>query len=198
MSNLKKLKELGVELVSGQIMSRVSIKDDSAEPVVETRRVIIPKAINYDGTISEKELPEEKLKVAADEKRTTKVGDIVLKLSTPYDAAIIEEDSKNCIVPSFCAIIRTSEIDKYFLLAFLNSSYCKDQIKAMVAGASMTVVSIGKISNIQMPLPSEEEQIRIGINYRNTQKKLNLLKQISTLEAQRNDIVIRDMVKKYE
>ena len=68
----------------------------------------------------------------------------------------------------------------------------------MVAGASMTVVSIGKISNIQMPLPSEEEQIRIGINYRNTQKKLNLLKQISTLEAQRNDIVIRDMVKKYE
>ena len=69
MSNLKKLKELGVELVSGQIMSRVSIKDDSAEPVVETRRVIIPKAINYDGTISKKELPEEKLKVAADEKR---------------------------------------------------------------------------------------------------------------------------------
>lgn len=196
---LSTLKELHIEALSGQIMSRVTVKKDSDEEYAETRKIIIPKAINADGTIDISELPEEKLKVPADEKRITKVGDIVLKLSTPFDAALIDEESKDCIVPSFCAIVKYPDnIDANYLVAFLNSDYCKEQIKVMVAGATMTVLSVGKVLNIIMPCPSIEEQQQIGANYVKSQQKLKILKQIVALEIKRNNIVFRDMVKNYE
>lgn len=191
------LKDLKVEIIGGQIMSRV--KAESEEQVFETKRVMVPKAIRSDGTVDISELPEEKLKVAADDKRVTKTGDIVIKLSTPYDAALIEDESAGCIVPSFCAIIRHCDnIDKRYLLAFLNSSYCKDQLKQQVAGALMTVLSVGKVGNVMVPFPSADEQYKIGVNYFKTQEKLKIIKQIIELEAKKNDVIFKELVKSYE
>lgn len=199
MKKLKTLKDLNIEVISGQIMSRVTAKKDSDEPFAEVRKVIVPKAIGADGIVNVEELPEEKLKIPADDKRITKAGDIVIKLSTPFDAALIDEDSKDCIVPSFCALVRCPEdIDVNYLVAFLNSSYCKEQIKVMVAGATMTVLSVGKVLSVLMPKPDMEEQKEIGANYIKVQQKLRVLKQIVDLEIKRNDVVFREMVKDYE
>lgn len=199
MKKMYNLKELQIEIIGGQIMSRVIAKTDLDENIAETRKVIVPKAILAEGTIDVTELPEEDLKVIADEKRITKEGDIVIKLSTPYNAALIDEESANCIVPSFCAIVRYPVgIDVNYLLAFLNSSSCKNQLKQQVAGAMMTVLSVGKVSNVLMPKPDLTEQKRIGQHYIKTQQKLKIIKQIVALEARRNDIVFKEMVKDYE
>lgn len=199
MKKLVSLKELNVELIGGQIMSRVTVKDNSDDSVTEVRKVIIPKVINSDGTITIEDLPEEKLRVAADEKRITKIGDIVIKLSTPYDAAVIDEQSSGCLVPSFCAIIRHgAEIDTNYMLAFLNSSFCKEQLKQQVAGSNMAVLSVGKVASVLMPLPLKNEQIEIGNNYIKTQDRLKLIKQIVALETKRNDVFFKELVKDYE
>lgn len=199
MKKLVSLKDLHIEIIGGQIMSRVTVRDDSKENVIETRKVVVPKAILSDGSIDISELPEEKLKVTADPKRLTTKGDIVLKLSTPYDAALVDENSEGCLVPSFCAIIKTPvDIDVNYLLAFLNSNYCKEQFKTQVAGAAITILSVGKVASALMPVPSLEEQQEIGANYIKAQEKLKLVKQITILEAKRNDIVFKDMVKDYE
>lgn len=199
MKKLVSLKELNVELIGGQIMSRVTVKDNSDDSVTEVRKVIIPKVINSDGTITVEDLPEEKLRVAADEKRITKIGDIVIKLSTPYDAAVIDEQSSGCLVPSFCAIIRHGlEIDTNYMLAYLNSSFCKEQLKQQVAGSNMAVLSVGKVASVLMPLPLKNEQIEIGNNYIKTQDRLKLIKQIVALETKRNDVFFKELVKDYE
>lgn len=199
MKKLVSLKELNVELIGGQIMSRVTVKDNSDDSVTEVRKVIIPKVINSDGTITIEDLPEEKLRVAADEKRITKIGDIVIKLSTPYDAAVIDEQSSGCLVPSFCAIIRHgAEIDTNYMLAYLNSSFCKEQLKQQVAGSNMAVLSVGKVASVLMPLPLKNEQIEIGNNYIKTQDRLKLIKQIVALETKRNDVFFKELVKDYE
>ncbi len=198
MKTIKTLKDLKIDVISGQIMSRVACKNE-ADEATETRKVIIPKAIGSDGNIDINELASEKLKTVADTKRLTKVGDIVIKLSTPYDAAIINEESAGCLVPSFCAIVRCPKnIDVNYLLAFLNSSYCKNQLKLQVAGATVTILSVGKVSNVLMPVPESDEQKRIGTDYIKTQEKLRIVKQIVELEAKRNDIVFKEMVKNYE
>lgn len=199
MKKLVSLKELNVELIGGQIMSRVTVKDNLDDSVTEVRKVIIPKVINSDGTITIEDLPEEKLRVAADEKRITKIGDIVIKLSTPYDAAVIDEQSSGCLVPSFCAIIRHgAEIDTNYMLAYLNSSFCKEQLKQQVAGSNMAVLSVGKVASVLMPLPLKNEQIEIGNNYIKTQDRLKLIKQIVALETKRNDVFFKELVKDYE
>ena len=48
-------------IVGGQIMTRITVKDESNEPVAEERRVITPKAILSDGTIDIAEIPTEKV-----------------------------------------------------------------------------------------------------------------------------------------
>lgn len=193
--SMVKIEEVA-EIFSGQIMSRITSAGDKESDTVHPFRVIVPKAITSDGLILENEIPTEQVKVMPDERRITKVGDIVIKLSTPFDSATITEQFAGCLVPSFCAIIRHGEkIDNDYLQAFLNSRFCKEQLKAKVAGAVMTILSIGKISDVNIPLPSLEQQKEIGANYRIVQKKIAIVKQIIDLETKRNDILINDLVK---
>lgn len=195
MSKRVTLKELNLEIIGGQIMSRVVAKTENGEEVALSRNVIIPKAILSSGTIDTSVLPTENLKTDVDNKRITKVGDIVIKLSPPFDAAVIDEASANCVVPSFCAIIKpTEEVTTDYLLAFLNSSLCKDQLKQQVAGSVMTVLSVGKIASVVMPLPEKSKQEEIGQSYRKTQYKLNIINQIVELETKRNDVIFKEMV----
>lgn len=190
------LGECGIEIVSGQIMSRLTVKDDSNDEVVVTRRVVVPKCIRPDGSLSPDEMPEERLHTDADPKRLTEEGDIVIKLSTPYDAASIGAENAGCVVPSFCAIIKSSGVlNRDYLLAFLNSSTCKRQLKTQVAGAAMAMLSVGKLKAIKIPVPSAEVQHSIGGSFLETQRKVYILDQIIQLEQKKNDVYFRDMVK---
>ena len=193
------LGECGLEIIGGQIMTRLAIKDGSDEEPVEVRKVVIPKCIHADGSIDVTEMPEESLRASPDPKRLTVPGDIVIKLSTPYDAAYVNEDSAGCIVPSFCAIIKSAgQLDLDYLLAFLNSATCKNQLKQQVAGSTMAMLSVGKIKNVMIPVPSPERQREIGGQFLETHRKVHLLEQIIRLEQKKNDIYFRDMVKEYE
>lgn len=184
-----------VDITSGQIMTRVTAKDDT-DSSVGTWKVVIPKAITSDGFISIEDMPEERLKAEPPVDRITRVGDIVIKLSTPFDSAIITEETAGCVVPSFCAIIRSNGILNIdYLRAYLASKYCKDQMKAKVAGAVMSILSIGKIKSIDIPVPSIEVQREIGERYKNVQEKILIMNQIISLENKRNDVVFQELVK---
>ena len=213
-----KIVKLGdvIDIYSGQIMSRVKADkpDSTGDNVITTNiKVIVPKAITSDGLISVDEIVEEKIIVTdinikdkatgeveyvlpVDNKRITALGDIVIKLSTPFDSATITEETVGCLIPSFCAIIRNRDIvDLDYLQAFLNSKLCKEQLKAKVVGAVMTILSIGKIKEIDIPIPAMEQQIAIGKRYKEAQLKIATLKKIVELEAKRNDIQFINMVK---
>ena len=183
-----------VDVTSGQIMTRLTAKDGADSDGVW--KVVIPKAITSDGFISIEDMPEEPLKAEPPLDRITRVGDIVIKLSTPFDSAIITEETTGCVVPSFCAIIRSNGILNIdYLRAYLASKYCKDQMKAKVAGAVMSILSIGKIKSIDIPVPSIDVQRQIGERYKKVQEKILIMNQIISLENKRNDIVFQELIK---
>ena len=182
------------DVIGGQIMTR--IKAESNDEVLGKIKVIIPKAINDYGLVDSSLLPEEELKAEADDKKITKAGDIVIKLNSPYDSAAINEDSEGCIVPSFCAIIRFKKIPGVtpsYIQAFLNSRICKDQLEAQVQGAIMTLLTVGKIKEVEIPLPEETVQFSIGMTYLETQDKLKVLEEIIKLEKQKNDVFFYEL-----
>lgn len=198
-NKLQLLGECGIELISGQIMSRISVKENEAVEPIEVRKVIIPKCIGANGVIDVSEMSEEALRSTPDPKRLTEVGDIVIKLSTPYDAGRIDEDSAGCIVPSFCAIIKPGKVlDTTYLLAFLNSGACKEQFKVLTAGATMAMLSVGKIKSVLLPVPPFEKQQEIGARYLETQRKLAIIDQIIKLEQKKNDVYFRELMNEYE
>lgn len=186
-----------IDVFSGQIMSRVTADAKTSDEEKTKFRVIVPKAILADGTLNASDLPVEELRLIPDSNRITKLGDIVIKLSTPYDSAIITEEFVGCVVPSFCAIIRNrSEIKTEYLQAFLSSKLCKEQLRAKVAGTVMTILSVGKIKDIEIPVPDIEEIDEIGRNYIAVQKKIAILKKIVELESKRNDVIFYNLVNK--
>lgn len=185
-----------VDLYSGQIMSRLVVNELVERNPLETWRVIVPKAITGEGTIIENELVTEELKARPDEKRVTAIGDIVIKLSTPFDSATVTTNLEGCLVPSFCAIIRNKGIiDNDYLQSFLHSKLCKDQIRAKVTGSVMTLISINKLKEIEIPIPDKNIQEEIGKHYREVQLKIATMKQIIELESKRNDVIFSNMVK---
>ncbi len=188
-----KLNDL-VEIISGQIMTRVKV-NDSTDQFAEERRIIVPKAITDNGLIDLDQLATEKLKVASDVKRLTQVGDIVIKLNSPYTSATITEETANCMVPSFCATIRiiNEEIIPSYLQAFLNSASFRIQIENMVQGSMLTMLHVGKLRDVDVPIPDKSVQDSIGKEYRNTQYKLSLINEIEKLEKLKNDAIFYEL-----
>ncbi len=193
----KKLKDFA-EIIGGQIMTRAKIENPNDE-IIEVRKVIMPKAIQDIGLIDADLLQEEEFKIAIDEKKLARAGDIVIKLSSPYDAAMVHEESAGSVVPSFCAIIRikesitTYELISDYLLAFLNSSRCKDQLNKQVQGAVVSILSVGKLREIEVPVPAANRQHAIGSEYGETQEKIAILKRIIELEKKKNDAIFREL-----
>ena len=196
MLSMRKLSDCGIQIIGGQIMSRVTLRAEKDDKEIEARKVLMPKCIHGDGTITAEEMTEEFLRVPADPKKLAQDGDIIMKLSPPYDAGLVSMDTMDAIVPSFCAILRSNKkVDPYYLLAFLNSDLCKNQLRMQVSGALMTVLSVGKLGNIEIPVPSSEKQHAIGSRFVETSRRMAILQKIAALEAKRNRIVFKELIK---
>lgn len=170
-----------LNIIGGQITSRIEAKLDSNK--IGEIKVLTPKAIQ-NGSCNHKDLGLLNISQEADSKKVTKLGDIVIKLSTPYDACIIKEEDEGLLVPSFCAIINNipDYISKDYLLAFLNSKVYQNQIKNLLIGQNLPILSIGQIKKVELPLPSIDIQEDIGNTYKGTLDKIKLLEKIISLE----------------
>ncbi|AHM55764.1 hypothetical protein EAL2_c04620 [Peptoclostridium acidaminophilum DSM 3953] len=186
-----------INVYSGQIISRVEAKDEVGDNVLEERKVLIPKAIS-NGRVNHSDLGIVKLKKSVDAERITKKGDVVLKLSTPYDAAYIEEDDEGLVVPSFCCIIRIgkeAKINPEFLVAYLNTSYARELLKAKVAGSTMPMIKISDVKDFEVPDISITKQQTLGEAYSLSCHKQSVLKDLLLNEQKIIENVLMNTVK---
>lgn len=181
-----KFGDLKPTIIGGQIVKRVIADPVKGDEVVdEARKTIVAKTVG-EGCINEEGIIINNYKSEPDPKRLTKEGDIVVKLSSPYNAVIIDKDHEDMLVSSFCSIIRNIKgIDKSYLAAFLNSDICQKQLESSVAGSLMGVLSNGKLSEIEIPLPDEKKQEEIGDFFNKTIKNRILLAKIQKLEEEK-------------
>ena len=172
-----------INIIGGQITSRVEAKSDDEK--LGTIQVLVPKAI-ANGKINHDDLGTLNYKTQLDPKKITKCGDIVIKLSTPYDSCIITEEDEGLLVPSFCAIINNvpQDILKEYMIAYLNSTSCYMQIKTLITGSAIAILSTGQIKKIQLPIPAKNVQEEIAKCYIEGIEKIKLLEKISKLEKE--------------
>lgn len=179
---MKKLSDICAVVTSGQIMSRVSVEADKETDGFETVgqvKVIAPKAIS-NGRVVQAELTEVTLTKEVDENRITKAGDIVVKLSTPYDAAYIEEESAGLVVTSFCAII-SGISEKYqpeFLAAYLNIPSVRETLRRSTSGLNVPLLRVNDLKALQIPDVDLEVQKAAVKVLKLNQKKRRLLTEL--------------------
>lgn len=179
-------------VIAGQIMTRVTDENSNGEEV----QVLVPKAI-VDGIIIKEDLGKAVLSKAVDEDRYTQEGDVVIKLSTPYDAAYVTADDAGLVIPSFCATIRITDenlVDAKYLSAFLNTSYVRNILTAKVVGSGRPMIKITDIRALELPEVSVKDMRDIGEAYMlSGKKKATLLEMIETESKLMENIVLESI-----
>lgn len=193
MHNEKKLGEFKtIEFVGGLITKRIEADIQKGDIVRGEVLTIPPKAISG-GKIEKDFLYPLQYKTEIDCNRLTQEGDVVLKLSTPYDAAYITKDDVGLLIPSFCLIVRIkdkSRLNPRFLTAFINSDVYGTQIKNMVSGAMTPMLTMGKIKEVVLQDFTIEEQDEIAMYYENVCKKEIVIKKMVELEKEKINAVL--------
>lgn len=184
---MKTLGEIGLTTESGQIISRVIADIKKNDVTVDRqRKTIVAKTVGK-GIIDKDNIVFNNYRTTLDEKRLTKDGDIVMKMSAPYCAALIDEDNEGMLVSSFCSIIRDvpENIDKKYLVAYLNSDECEKQLDKKTAGSALSIITIAKLMEISIPVPTIKKQKEIGEYFEKTIKKREILNKIQKLEEEK-------------
>lgn len=170
MIKLEDLEERGhLEFISGQILSRMEYREGCGKNPIGKVEVIPPVALNEKCYVNAKEKYEIQYISEYKEERLTKYGDILIKFSMPYDAAVVTEDAVGLLVTSFNCIIRPKleYIDPFYLVAFLNSSLCKRQLAQYASGAGRPLMTIGRFKELRIKEFPMAEQKQIATYYRN-------------------------------
>lgn len=197
-----KLSDIAVEIYTGVLTRRIIFEDSELASMSEAEtaaltsaRILVPKAI-ADGVIDHSQLQEVKLKKEVKEKFRTHLGDVIMKLSSPYDCCVIEdEEDENLIVPSFCLRIGSidEEYDPYFIMAYLTSASAWKQIEKTRMGRALSIISNESVSELMLPDMTSEQRHEAGYRYKKTLEFRRTAGRIIRLEKERNDSLFLSM-----
>ena len=179
------------EVIVGQITQRVAGEKTEEGNV----RVLVPKAIS-EGTIDDNSLDTLNLSKDVSDDKYTKEGDVVIKLSTPFEAAYIDKDHEGLLIPSFCAVVRFVEgYDPKGMCAILNSTYIQDQVKAMIGGAIRPMVKVTDLRAVEIPDFKNDDLKKLGDEYIKSGEKRRILVQLAENERQIMDNTVLGLIK---
>ena len=186
-----KLKDIADCIITGVLTRRVVYDGEDNDSSLKEGKILVPKAID-DGLIDHSLLQRVKLDKEVKDKFYTKKGDVIMKLSTPYDSCFIDrEEDEGLIVPSFSLIIRglKSDYDPYFIMAFLSSRYAWNQIERLRSGRTITILSNESVAELEVPEFKKLERERISERYKNYLEFKRMSSEIMELEKERNDVM---------
>ena len=186
-----KLKDIVDCIITGVLTRRVVYDGEDNDSSLKEGKILVPKAID-DGLIDHSLLQRVKLDKEVKDKFYTKKGDVIMKLSTPYDSCFIDrEEDEGLIVPSFSLIIRglKSDYDPYFIMAFLSSRYAWNQIERLRSGRTITILSNESVAELDIPEFKKLERERISERYKNYLEFKRMSSEIIELEKERNDVM---------
>ena len=186
-----KLKDIADCIITGVLTRRVVYDGEDNDSSLKEGKILVPKAID-DGLIDHSLLQRVKLDKEVKDKFYTKKGDVIMKLSTPYDSCFIDrEEDEGLIVPSFSLIIRglKSDYDPYFIMAFLSSRYAWNQIERLRSGRTITILSNESVAELDIPEFKKLERERISERYKKYLEFKRMSSEIIELEKERNDVM---------
>ena len=110
----------------------------------------------------------------------TSSGDVIVRLSAPYTAVLITEQTQGFVISShFCRIrVRDGEGVPEYLTWLLNSQMVKAQIAKNSTGVTYASIKPSFYSDLEIKALTEEEQKEIALIYSTGQKEIALLDEL--------------------
>lgn len=118
------------------------------------------RSINQLGFIEKNGLDDYMSTEKIDDKYLARAGDIVIRLSTPFTAAVIDQDSQGVIITSLFAILRltTHEVLPDYVAMYLNSEVMKKQYLKDASGSALQMIKTSAIKDYSIKIPTVNKQ----------------------------------------
>ncbi len=168
-----KLKDL-CTIKTGAPTSRAKRISEGAEP--KNVKVLLPRAMQR-GAIIDEELATEAIGEVKNE-YFTREGDVIIKLSTPYNSVYIDKVHEGIMVTSFGMVLRRkadAELDMLYLSMFLNLPQTNAMLQTISTGQSVAMAMLKRqtVADIDVPLISIEKQKKLAELFQAIQKRKN-------------------------
>ena len=150
------------EVRTGAVLTR---KRQDRDYIKNSFKLINLKCVSDDGTILLNNIETNELPLVFKEEVFAKEGDIIVRLSAPYSAAIISQEEVGCLIPSHFAIIRVDRNKIYppYLLWYLNSEEVKKKILQNNSGSTaFGTISSGFFADLDIKVIDMYKQKLLG------------------------------------
>lgn len=166
------------EIQTGLVLSRKQAEKTSQ--VIKVYKQLNLKAIKNEGCIDMDLLEEFRANEILSKDYITQAGDIIVRLTTPYTAVLIDENCTGIVVPSHFIIIRTKkgQILPEYLFWFLNTDKVKMEIAKNKASTTIGAVKPAVYASLEMDTLSLEEQKKIATVYSLAKREIQLYEQL--------------------
>lgn len=175
---------------SGLVLSRKLAHENPAQRY----RLLNLRSITPEGYIDMNETDVFDAKETLPGEYLSQVGDIVIRLSAPYTAVLIDEKSEGMVVSSNFVIVRTDpqELLPEFLYWLLNTSEVKHRMFENSSSNMLGAVKPKFFADYEItPLPIPEQQKIAAINAL-AKAESKLLRQLANAKEQYYEAILRN------
>lgn len=176
--NLTKMK-LGnlIHLRTGLVLNRkqVTTQEDRIEYTQLTLKCIMPI-----GLIDRNELEIFYAKEQLKQEYFTQINDVVVRLSYPYTAVLIDDATQGLLVPSHFAIIRCdgAKLNAGYLQWILNSSNIRNKISRSTSTSGLGTIRTTFFTDLEIDIPTLREQVLLADVNQLAQREIILMEQL--------------------
>ena len=181
---------------TGLVLSRKEASEGSA---IRQYTSLTLKAITENGGINRDSTEPYDAITILKREYFTHEGDILLRLSAPYTAALIAKEDKDLLVSSHFSIIRANQrrVDPYYLHWWLTEN--RKRFYKQASGAStMGTISSGYISDMDFTPPQLDVQRQMGKLLMLSYREQELLKRLSEKKALLMNAALNQIIKPTE
>jgi len=160
-------------------------------------KAVTLKSFNRNGCLSIEHLDGFTAKEQINANYLTQFNDILVRLREPNIAVLIEEDNIDLLIPSVVATIRveSDSVDSKFLTYYLNSTTAKRALNSSITGTAINMVKTKELENLQIKLPSLQEQKKIVEFLDLTNKEIDLLAELRNQKEKYYSEVFNNILK---
>lgn len=161
-------------------------------------KVITLKSFNPNGSLRVDNLDTFISKEKIKETYLTQVDDVLIRLREPNIAINITEENSGLVIPSFVASIRVdkTKVDNKFLTYYLNSTTAKRALNSSITGTAINMIKTKELENLDIQLPSLQEQKKIVEFLDLTSKEINLLEELKNQKEKYYKEAFNNILKK--
>lgn len=181
---------------SGLVLSRKLARENP----VQRYRLLNLRSITPEGYIDMNETDVFDAKETLPREYLSQVGDIVIRLSAPYTAVLVDEESEGMVVSSNFVIVRTDpqELLPEFLYWLLNTSEVKHRMFENSSSNMLGAVKPKFFADYEItPLPISEQQ-RIAAIYSLAKKESRLIQQLVKAKEKYYEIILRNTYNEFK